>query len=148
MPTNLYGPNDNFDLEKSYVLPALHRKIYLGKCLEENNRDTIRSDLNKRPIEGTNGDAEEKNIVTVLARYGVFAKRATTMQPYPEASNTSVSVEVWGSGKPMREFLWSGEMADTCIFIMENTDFKDITSLHVMKGNKKVLNKEINNTHN
>ncbi|MDP3431368.1 MAG: NAD-dependent epimerase/dehydratase family protein, partial [Bacteroidota bacterium] len=52
MPTNLYGPNDNFDLEKSHVLPAMVRKMHLGKCLEENNWDAIREDLNKRPIEG------------------------------------------------------------------------------------------------
>ena len=55
MPTNLYGPNDNFDLEKSHVLPAMVRKMHLGKCLEENNWDAIREDLNKRPIEGISG---------------------------------------------------------------------------------------------
>ena len=52
MPTNLYGRNDNYDLEKSHVLPALIRKIYLGKCLESNNWDAIIKDLNKLPIEG------------------------------------------------------------------------------------------------
>ena len=69
------------------------------------------------------------------------------MQLYSESPNTSVSIEVWGSGAPMREFLWSEEMADACVFIMENTDFKDITSLHVMNENKEVVNKEIRNTH-
>ena len=88
MPTNLYGPNDNFDLEKSHVLPALLRKIYLGKCLEENNWDAIRSDLNKRPIEGTNGDTStKKTLLLYLPRYGVFARSETTKQPYSESPN-------------------------------------------------------------
>ncbi len=71
MPTNLYGPNDNFDLEKSHVLPALLRKMHEAK---ENNT--------------------------------------------PE-------VEIWGSGKPRREFLYSEDMADACVFLLENRDFKD-----------------------
>ena len=56
MPTNLYGPNDNFDLEKSHVLPALLRKIYLAKQLNEGNWDKIREDLNKRPINSVAGN--------------------------------------------------------------------------------------------
>jgi GDP-L-fucose synthase len=132
MPTNLYGPNDNFDLEKSHVLPAMVRKMHLGKCLEENNWAAIREDLNKRPIEGVSGTNTNDEIVTVLAKYGICVD-----------PKTSVSVEIWGTGKPMREFLWSEEMADACIFLMENVDFYDIIS-----NNSSITElAEVRNTH-
>ena len=125
MPTNLYGPNDNFDLEKSHVLPALIRKIHLGKALEENNWDAIREDLNKLPIEGIDGSASQEEILTKLDAYGIksFNIKHSTLSIDPN----SVRIEIWGSGKPMREFLWSEDMADACVFIMENRDFRDIT---------------------
>ena len=63
MPTNLYGPNDNFDLETSHVLPALIRKIHLAKCLENNDWKAIRKDLNKRPIENVNGNSSKEDII-------------------------------------------------------------------------------------
>lgn len=103
MPTNLYGPNDNFDLEKSHVLPALIRKIHLAKLLNENNIEAVLQDLDLSNIE----DAK-----TYLSSFGVSEN----------------SVEIWGSGKPKREFLWSKDMADACVFIMENRDFKDTFS--------------------
>jgi len=123
MPTNLYGPNDNFDLEKSHVLPALIRKIHLGKCLEENDWDAIRSDLNKRPIEKVDGNAEGQRILDKLLKYGIT--RSLSPSVPQSLSRPLVQVEIWGSGKPMREFLWSEEMAEACVFIMENIDFKD-----------------------
>jgi GDP-L-fucose synthase len=121
MPTNLYGPNDNFDLEKSHVLPALLRKVHLAKSLMNNDWKAIRNDLNQLPVEGVDGSAEENTIATILEKYGVKEN----------------SVEIWGTGKPLREFLWSEEMADACVFIMENIDFKDL----IPQG------KEIRNTH-
>ncbi|ESU23925.1 GDP-L-fucose synthase [Flavobacterium saliperosum S13] len=125
MPTNLYGPNDNFDLEKSHVLPALIRKIHLGKALENNDWQTIQSDLNHLPIKGIDGQASQEAVLEVLRSFGV------------SKSNGAVAVEIWGSGKPMREFLWSEDMADACVFLMENRDFSDcITS-----------QEEIRNTH-
>ena len=128
MPTNLYGPNDNFDLEKSHVLPALVRKIYLGKCLEENDWDEIQNDLNKRPVEGVNGKDKKENILNVLLKYGII----------PPRGGQRGAVTIWGSGMPMREFLWSEEMADACVYIVENVDFKDLY---------KSDSKEIRNTH-
>ncbi len=127
MPTNLYGPNDNFDLEKSHVLPAMIRKIHLGKCLEESNWDAIRKDFNKRPIEGISGENTEEEILGILSKYGL------KQSPLNDSDNSTdkhskVSVEIWGTGSPLREFLWSEEMADACIYIMENIDFKDIVS--------------------
>ncbi len=126
MPTNLYGPNDNFDLEKSHVLPALIRKIHIGKSLEKQDWSTIRKDLRQLPIEGVNGDSSNTEILEKLEAYGISLK-----------SDGNVQVGIWGSGRPMREFLWSEDMADACVFIMENRDFKDTYSDKV----------EIRNTH-
>lgn len=131
MPTNLYGPNDNFNLEKSHVLPALIRKVLIGKALEENDFGFIREDLSKRPVEGVDGEASEEAILEILSKYGVRRK------------GDSVEVEIWGSGKPLREFLWSEEMADACVYIMERVDFNDTYSV----GTQGVSNTEIRNCH-
>ncbi len=109
MPTNLYGPRDNFHLENSHVLPAMIRKIHLGKQLYDNNWQAVRNDLNLRPVEGCDGSASQEDIVRVLAKYGI----------------TNEAVTLWGTGTPVREFLWSEEMADASVFVLENIDFKD-----------------------
>lgn len=109
MPTNLYGPNDNFHLENSHVLPAMIRKIHLAKCLNENQWDAVRKDLNLRPVEGVDGKADEQTILNVLAKYGI----------------TPSEVKLWGTGTPLREFLWSEEMADASVYVLLNIDFKD-----------------------
>lgn len=110
MPTNLYGPNDNFDLERSHVLPAMVRKIYLAKCLEEKDMNAVRADLAKRPVEGEDGTGSDEAILRLLARYGISPSGVT----------------LWGTGRPLREFLWSEEMADACVYIMEHVDFDDL----------------------
>ena len=137
MPTNLYGPNDNFHLENSHVLPAMIRKIHLAKCLNEGDWEAVRKDLGIRPVSvpaekigkksaGTaqgcaqspaaqsgkfivDGTSSEEDILAVLAYYGIT----------PEA------VTLWGTGKPMREFLWSEEMADASVHVLLDVDFKD-----------------------
>ena len=109
MPTNLYGPNDNFHLEKSHVLPAMIRKIHLAKCLNENDWEAVRKDLNLRPVEGIDGNNSNEEILAILAKYGIS----------PDA------VILWGTGTPMREFLWSEEMADASVHVLLNVDFKD-----------------------
>jgi len=162
MPTNLYGPNDNFDLEKSHVLPAMLRKMYLGKCLEENNWDAIRNDLNKRPIEGINGDEETRRqgdeergrrgegneaILDILGKYGIRITQSPSRQV---AQSPEVSVEIWGTGTPMREFLWSEEMADACVFLMEHIDFKDVDPRNNPRNPLKSVESvshEVRNTH-
>lgn len=153
MPTNLYGPNDNFDLDRSHVLPAMIRKIYLGKCLEEDNWEAILRDMEMRPVlndletkgpsdlgaegtirqltnerkdfsnlsEETNRQSYKKNLIRVLDKYGIRINS-------PEFEKF-VSVEVWGSGKPMREFLWSEDMADACVFVLENIGFRELVSI-------------------
>lgn len=147
MPTNLYGPNDNFDLEKSHVLPALLRKIHLGKCLEKNNWEAIKTDLNKRPIEEVDGKNSKDDILTVLHKYGL--NTSPLAKEDKEGLTKNISVEIWGSGKPMREFLWSEEMADACIYIMGNINFSDVALSPLVKGDKGGLqsNLEIRNTH-
>ncbi len=139
MPTNLYGPNDNFDLEKSHVLPALIRKIHLGKCLENSDWSALREDLDIRSIEGVSGSSDEKEILSLLAKYGIRKRN--------DNSENSCEVEIWGSGRPMREFLWSEDMADACVYLMENVDFQDIVRIHSSKGNDQEPLKEIKNTH-
>jgi GDP-L-fucose synthase len=128
MPTNLYGYNDNFNLENSHVLPALLRKNHLCKCLENNDFAAIRKDLAKYPSSLT-PQASESEITTYLENFGI--KRA----------GDKVELHVWGSGTPFREFLWAEDMADACVFLMENADFKDMVRVSDIKEN------EIRNTH-
>jgi GDP-L-fucose synthase len=122
MPTNLYGPHDNFDLERSHVLPAMIRKIHLAHCLKEGNWEAVLKDLNLRPVEGVNGQYSKEEILHILKKYGI---------------NES-GVELWGTGTPLREFLWSEEMADASVFIMEQVDFKDARS-HINIGTGKEI---------
>ncbi len=117
MPTNLYGPNDNFDLERSHVLPALLRKILLGKALMDGDSEAVRRDLSRRPVEDADG-SDMARALAVLAKYGVGLDAATGR----------ARVGVWGSGAPMREFLWSRDMADACVWVMQNVDWKDLAA--------------------
>ena len=124
MPTNLYGPNDNFHLENSHVLPAMIRKIYLAKCLNEGLWDAVRKDINLRPVEGVDGSNSDKEILAELAKFGISAE----------------SVTLWGTVKPLREFLWSEEMADASVHVLLNVDFKDTYN----DGDKQIRNCHIN----
>lgn len=119
MPTNLYGPNDNFDLEKSHVLPALLRKIHLAGCLETGNWDTIRTDLDNRPIEGITGRNSHEKILEVLWKYGIRINSPGFL-PECQAGALFASVRLWGTGTPLREFLYVEDMADACVYVMEN----------------------------
>lgn len=142
MPTNLYGPGDNYNLEKSHVLPALIRKIYLGKCLEDGNWSAIRKDLNKNPVDNVNGDSEVKNILDILKKYGIkFAESNSTdldkENKVGQSDFKRVIVSVWGTGTPLREFMYSLDMAAACVFIMENVDIDDIIKLNQTKAGQK-----------
>lgn len=127
MPTNLYGPGDNFDLEKSHVLPALLRKMYIGKILEEGNWSQLRTHLQQMPLSGVEYDDPQQKIINCLKDHGVFQKER------------NVKIEIWGTGNPLREFLWSEDMADACVYLMERIDFKDIVD--------QFKSQEIRNTH-
>jgi GDP-L-fucose synthetase len=125
MPTNLYGPNDNFHLENSHVMPAMMRKVYLAKLIHENNWDAIKVDMNKRPInpvsklakqigtENVDGNSSKGRILQALAFYGIENNKVT----------------LWGTGSPLREFLWSEDMADASVYLLLNVDFKDIIGI-------------------
>jgi GDP-L-fucose synthase len=113
MPTNLYGPNDNFHLENSHVMPAMMRKVYLAKLIHDNNWEAIHRDLDIRPVEGVNGSASRDNIITILRKYGISDNKVT----------------LWGTGTPLREFLWSEDMADASVHVLLNVDFKDVIGI-------------------
>lgn len=125
MPTNLYGPNDNFHLENSHVMPAMMRKIYLAKLIAENNWNAIQKDMDKRPInppaslakkigkENVDGSSPQQRILDALAFYGIENNKVT----------------LWGDGTPLREFLWSEDMADASVHILLNVNFSDIIGI-------------------
>lgn len=125
MPTNLYGPNDNFHLENSHVMPAMMRKIYLAKLIHENDWHSIEVDMNKRPINPTDklcaiigegnvdGNNSHERILKALEFYGIYDNK----------------VVLWGTGTPLREFLWSEDMADASVHVLLNVNFSDIIGI-------------------
>ena len=123
MPTNLYGPNDNFHLENSHVLPAMIRKVYLAKLIHDGDWQAIAHDLDRRPVEGISGEGFEhsyplnslnrQKVLVLLAKYGISDNH----------------VVLWGTGTPLREFLWSEDMADASVHVLLNVDFKDIIGI-------------------
>lgn len=125
MPTNLYGPNDNFHLENSHVMPAMMRKIYLAKLIHNGDWEAINTDMNKRPINSTDalrsvigegnvdGNNPQERILKALAFYGIADNKVT----------------LWGDGSPLREFLWSEDMADASVHVLLHVDFKDIIGI-------------------
>ena len=119
MPTNLYGPNDNFHLENSHVMPAMMRKVYLAKLIHDGAWEKISIDLDKRPVEGVIGSglmvqgSERQKALEVLAKYGIYDNK----------------VVLWGTGTPLREFLWSEDMADASVHVLLNVDFKDVIGI-------------------
>ncbi len=133
MPTNLYGPNDNFHLENSHVMPAMMRKVYLAKLIHDGAWDKIAIDLNKRPVEGVTGaglcsalplgsskdvqcsmfNVQSQKVLDLLAKYGIYNNK----------------VVLWGTGTPLREFLWSEDMADASVHVLLNVNFSDIIGI-------------------
>ena len=123
MPTNLYGPNDNFHLENSHVMPAMMRKVYLAKLIHDGDWEKIAIDLNKRPVEGITGEglnahssafkSQSQKVLDVLAKYGIYDNK----------------VVLWGTGTPLREFLWSEDMADASVHVLLNVNFSDIIGI-------------------
>lgn len=117
MPTNLYGPNDNFDLVNSHVLPAMIRKIHLAKLLGTGDLDEVRKDLARRPVAGV---SEPDDLVAL----GIAPNE----------------VRLWGSGSPLREFLWSEDMADAAVHLFLHAHFTDLCP----EGKSEVRNCHIN----
>ena len=154
MPTNLYGPNDNFHLENSHVLPAMIRKIYLAKCLNEGDWTAVRNDLKLRPVsmkvpkmvdgQGSPCEHEAKATQTIMAT--AMSDEFTILQVLRHYGITPQAVTLWGTGAPMREFLWSEEMADASVHCLLNVDFKDVVANSDFVVNRDGI-KEIRNCH-
>ena len=127
MPTNLYGPNDNFHLENSHVIPAIVRKIHLAKCVEQGDWQAIKADIEKYPIKGIDNNSSRNEILMTLMTYGIQFKIQNLT--FNTSNLNLVQVSLWGSGKPMREFLHVDDMADA--------------SIHIMGLDKKILEESI-----
>ncbi|MEI6435918.1 MAG: GDP-L-fucose synthase [Bacteroidota bacterium] len=132
MPTNLYGPNDNYNLETSHVLPAIIRKIHLAHCLETDNWQAIRKDINKRPIESINGNSTNEEITSIIKKYGILVNLPTyqlTNLPTYQLTNLPTSITLWGTGKVFREFMHVDDMASACIKVMEEVSIDDLINI-------------------
>ena len=184
MPTNLYGPNDNFHLENSHVMPAMMRKVYLAKLIHDGAWDKIAIDLNKRPVEGVTGegltttdltditdnkfsnslqskaaepsalildtkkdslDSSDSCVPPVASEQSSSACSSKDNPCYPSdpcsenrkkvlsvLSKYGISdnrVVLWGTGTPLREFLWSEDMADASVHVLLNVNFSDIIGI-------------------
>lgn len=104
MPNNLYGPGDNFDLLNSHVLPALIRKFHLAKLAAAKNWAAI--------------DRDERIFGPIPPDLKQALGIAAADEKDPSASHTLPRVVLWGSGAPRREFLYSDDLADACLFVM------------------------------
>ena len=133
MPTNLYGKNDNFDLDNSHVLPALIRKIHLAKALNENDFGTIRKDLKQNPVSFVKNDSTNEEISESLKKYGI----------------TKSSLTIWGSGKPRREFLHADDLGNAVVKLAETLSFKNIleSKFNISEPKFPITKDEIRNTH-
>nr|WP_083962671.1 GDP-L-fucose synthase [Thermodesulfovibrio thiophilus] len=128
MPTNLYGPDDNYNLETAHVLPALLRKLHLAKLLEEENFEAIVKNLQTYPIGfglilPTNPSKEE--ILSILNKLGITFQ----LPSYISHLTSHVYITLWGSGSPYREFLHVDDAADGCVYLMENVDALDMRKI-------------------
>ena len=149
MPTNLYGPGDNFNLETSHVLPAILRKMHLAKCFGNNDWDSIRKDLNKRPIEHIDGNSSDQAIIKILEKYGIY--RSTSIPSLKNKKEISVnscnswtvSLKLWGTGTPRREFLYVDDLADAVFFLMNNYNATDIGEFVNIGMGKDITIKEL-----
>jgi GDP-L-fucose synthase len=117
MPTNLYGPNDNFNLETAHVIPALMRKFHLAGLLERGRYDLIKKDIEKYPLgfrlRHKLNLNEPRSITAALKGIGI----------------TKRQIKLWGSGRPYREFLYVDDLTDASVFLMERYDYHDIGEL-------------------
>ena len=129
IPPNLYGPNDNYNLQTSHVLTALIRKMHLGKCLEKNDWTEIRKDLNKRPIECVNGLSDKDDILRILSKYGITITSSFTDFRYPSTTRfNKVNIALWGNGKAFSEFMHVDDMGLGCLFTIKEINMESLIS--------------------
>ncbi|MGQ1889779.1 GDP-L-fucose synthase family protein [Thermophagus sp. OGC60D27] len=130
MPTNLYGPNDNYNLLGSHVLPAMIRKMHLAKLLNEKDFEKIRNDFRIKPVEGIDVGQSDDILIHKLRDFGIVL-----------TDNGEVELRLWGTGKPRREFLHSDDLARACVYLMKEVDFEDVVK---ERGLNEVRNTHIN----
>ena len=131
MPTNLYGPNDNYDLYNSHVLPALIRKFHLGKLMQNQDFASIIKDFKTFGYEPASlkENLDKENICEILKKQSI----------------TKNKIVFWGSGSPFREFLYSDDLAEACIFLMQKYNAKEIGELVNIGTGKDIQIKELVN---
>ncbi len=121
MPTNQYGVGDNYNMETAHLLPMLLRRFHLAKLLKAaiatGDFEAIKADLKRNKI-GWGWDEKldfnnSVQIMEALAWIGAYADK----------------VVVWGDGSPYRELMHSDDLADACVYLMQNKDFKEIGEL-------------------
>lgn len=117
MPTNLYGPNDNYNLVGSHVLPAMLRKMHLAKLLRSGDLGGIRADLARRATGEATEGLDDEGLLSFLGRHGITQHGG------------EVELTLWGTGRPLREFLHSDDMAEACVFVMERVEWRDLVGL-------------------
>jgi GDP-L-fucose synthase len=115
MPTNLYGPNDNYDLMGSHVLPALIRKFHLAKLAGEGKWERIQGDID---VYGAIPDDIMQSLAAISAAHGVKPPAGIA-----NAQGEAAAVTLWGSGEPRREMLYVDDLAEASIFVL-NLDKK------------------------
>ncbi len=113
MPNNMYGPGDNFNLETGHAMGMLIRKFHLAKLLKEKDVEGIKADISCYPL-GFGLDekidfSNEQSMVSALAELGIMDS----------------GIKLWGSGKPLREFLFVEDFAEASVFLMENYSYSD-----------------------
>ncbi|KAF5029343.1 GDP-L-fucose synthase [anaerobic digester metagenome] len=136
MPTNLYGHNDNYSLENSHVLPAMIRKIHLCRAMENGKINEVKQDLLRHQTPGIDNNSTEDDVLQYLHLHGIRVEK--------QNGKFQVSIQLWGSGNPFREFLWSDDMADACVYLMEKYSFKNMSNNPDGTNNGNVRNTHIN----
>jgi len=140
MPTNMYGPGDNYHPENSHVLPAFIRRMHLAHTLERGDFEELarvyereqKSEVKGQMLENESSATQQpsnQQLIDWLGKSGISLSSDLGSMPSgncPPTSERSVRLACWGSGSPLREFLYSDDLAEACIFLLENTNYDDV----------------------
>jgi GDP-L-fucose synthase len=117
MPTNQYGEGDNFNMETAHLLPMLLRRFHLANLLKAGEFEKIKTDLKKYKLgwslDETIDFNDNNSIIKALEQIGAYPDR----------------VNVWGDGSPYRELMHSNDLADACVYLMQNKSYNEIGEL-------------------
>ncbi len=122
MPTNMYGPGDNYHPENSHVLPAFIRRMHLAKALMDEDWDELRRVYTYEQRSEVNDQVSEEELLEWLGKSGV----SLSSDRCSPTSECSVRLVCWGSGSPFREFLYSDDLAEACVFLLESATYDDM----------------------